>query len=276
MSATGRLAERTVVVTGAGSGIGRAASLLFAAEGAALACLDRDDTSARSVADEIETAGGRAIGLPADVTDEHQLEAAVEKTIAQFGTVDGLYANAGIDGSGGALETTRERWDHVLAVDLTGVWLSMRAVLPTMIEQGRGSIVAQSSISALVGTPRNAPYSAAKGGVISLVRQVAIDYAAQGIRANALCPGTVWTPLVADAYSHRGELQRLGGEEATTAAIAARLPMNRLGTPDEVASFVLYLLSDESRWVSGGVHVIDGAHSVAAYSASATSLSRAD
>jgi 2-keto-3-deoxy-L-fuconate dehydrogenase len=145
-------------------------------------------------------------------------------------------------------------------------------VLPIMVEQGRGSIVAQSSAAALVGTPRNAAYSAAKGGVISLARQVAIDYAADGVRANALCPGTVWTPLVADAYRHRGELQRLGSEEATRAAIAERLPVQRLADPVEVAGFALYLLSDESRWVTGGIHVIDGGLTAAAYSPSATSL----
>lgn len=249
-----RLEGKAAVVTGAGSGIGLAIARRFAAEGARVACLDRDGDAAEAAAREL---GGLA--LAADVGVEGEVEAAFERAAAELGGLDVLVANAGIGGPGRADEIDREHWDRVLAVNLTGVWLCARAAIPRLRERGGGSIVLQGSIAALTGVRGVAAYAAAKGGVIALGRQMAIDYAADRIRVNVLCPGAVWTELTAATYERRGE----GRGEQARAAAAARYPLGRLGEPEDIAAAAVYLAGDGSAWVTGVVLPVDGGLSAA-------------
>jgi NAD(P)-dependent dehydrogenase (short-subunit alcohol dehydrogenase family) len=245
-----RLRGRRILVTGAGSGIGRAAAEAFAAEGADLVLADL--SGAELVAEEV---GG--IGVTADVTSEEQLAAVVD---AAGGPLHGLYANAGIEGAGRAHELSRAQWSRVIDVNLTGTWLTIKAVLPGMLAAGGGAIVTQASTAALTGVPDLAAYSAAKGGITALTRQIAVDYGREGIRANALCPGTVWTPLVERTYAERGGDATFGSMDSMREKAARGYPLGRLGTPAEIAAFALFLLSDESAWISGGVFAADGGY----------------
>jgi NAD(P)-dependent dehydrogenase (short-subunit alcohol dehydrogenase family) len=233
-------------VTGAASGLGLASAARFAAEGARVVCVDLEEGAVQTAAEQV---GGGAIGVVADVTDAAALEAMVTRALNEFGTVDVLMANAGISGEGMAHELALERWHRVLAVNLTGVFLSVRALLPHFMERRGGSIVATASVAGLAGVPHLPAYAASKGGVIALVRQLAIEYAAWGIRVNAICPSTVPTPLVAEAYRERG---------ISMEARAKRFPLGRMGEPDDVANLALFLASDESSWITGGAHPVDG------------------
>lgn len=254
------LSGRTALITGAGSGIGRAAAIMFAAAAAHVVVSDRDEAAASSVAAEIETAGGVSLAVVTDVTVLSEVEAAVATAVTHFGGLDVLYANAGIEGSGSALSTEPADWQHVLDVNLTGVWHSIRAALAPMTEAGSGSIITQSSTAGLVGVSGLAPYSAAKGGVIALTRQVAAEYGRVGVRANVLCPGTVWTPLVTRTYAARGGDERFGSPEQMETSAARAYPLRRFGTPDEVAAFALFLAGDEAAWITGGVFAADGGY----------------
>lgn len=260
----GRLAGRVAIVTGAASGIGATSATLFAAEGAAVVLADLSD--AAPVAASIASAGGRAIATRTDITSAASLAETVAAAVAAFGTVDVLFANAGVPGLGSTLDCTEEEWDRVLGVNLTGAWLSMRAVLPMMIAQGRGSIILQASVAGIIGIRGIAPYAASKAGVIGLARATAVEVAAAGVRVNALAPGTSPTPLVEDTFA---TLVGRGGRadaERTQAAMdneQRRYPMGRFGTLDEIAAAALYLASDDSSWVTGTVHVVDGGLSAA-------------
>jgi NAD(P)-dependent dehydrogenase (short-subunit alcohol dehydrogenase family) len=253
----GRLEGKVALVTGAGSGLGLATALALAGEGARVACADLDAEGAERAAAGAKASGRPALGVEVDVTDPASLARAVDLTRDAFGGIDVLHANAGVHGEGTAMETTVEHWDRVLAVNLTGVWLSIRAVLPAMVERGGGAIVTTASVAALAGVPGIAAYSAAKGGVVALTRQVAIDYADQGIRANAICPGTVPTPLVEEAY-----LERAAGDRERVEALLERRgkdhPLGRLGRPEDVAGLAVFLACDESAWITGAVYPVDG------------------
>lgn len=256
-----RLENKVAVVTGGGSGLGEASSRLFARHGAAVVVADRDLEAANRVAQAIRDDGGRAIGVGVDVTDEAQVSAMAEAAL-EFGPVDVLYANAGIPGSGRAGDLTVADWQRVIDVNLTGVWLSARAVLPHMVEHGRGSIINQSSVGGLIGVGGLASYAAAKAGVIGLTRQMAIDYGPHNIRVNAICPGTVPTPLVRKTYSEGGGFAASVDEpldyDAMITKAQSRFPLGRLGTPDEIAYMALYLASDESAWTTGTAIAVDG------------------
>jgi NAD(P)-dependent dehydrogenase (short-subunit alcohol dehydrogenase family) len=258
----GRLDGKVAIVTGAGSGIGRAAALLFASEGAAVACVDVDEAAARRVAGAAEAAGGRAVAVAADVGSETDTARMAQDTLDAFGAIDVLYANAGVASTGKAADVPLAEWERVIRIHLTGAFLCTRAVLPAMVAGGGGSIVAQASIGALIGVPEIAAYAAAKGGVISLARQIAIDYASDGVRCNVICPGTVWTPLVAETYAGRR-----GGADIDEAEHQRRAgrhyPLGRLGEAEEIARLALYLAGDESSWTTGAVHVVDGGRTAA-------------
>jgi NAD(P)-dependent dehydrogenase (short-subunit alcohol dehydrogenase family) len=253
MTGTGRLAGKCAIVTGGASGIGLAAAQLFAREGArvVIADLAGAEEAAAEIARGVAAAGGAAAGITVDVTSEDDVARMAE---AAGERIDVLYANAGIEGAGAAHDLERAAWERVIAVNLTGVWLSVRAVLPAMMRTG-GSIVTQSSTAGLVGVAGLAAYSAAKGGVIALTRQLAVEYGRHGIRANAICPGTVWTPLVERTLAERG----LDAEEAMASA-GRGYPLKRFGTPEEVAAFALFLASDESAWITGGAFAADGGY----------------
>jgi NAD(P)-dependent dehydrogenase (short-subunit alcohol dehydrogenase family) len=263
---TERLVGKRTIVTGAGSGIGQAAAALFAAEGASVLCADVDEASAMATAGSI---GDRAVGLRVDVSDPDDCTAMVARAAEAFGGLDAVYANAGIAGSGRAGDLAIADWDRVIAVNLTGVWLSIRDAIPHLIEAGGGSLVLQASVGGVIGVPGIAPYAAAKAGVIGLAKQMAVDYGPDNIRVNAICPGTVPTPLVRATYERKGGFAAVANvgpdasiEEMIEAA-AVRNPIGRLGTTTDIANLALYLASDESSWVTGTAITIDGGMSVA-------------
>jgi NAD(P)-dependent dehydrogenase (short-subunit alcohol dehydrogenase family) len=252
-SPLGRLAGKVAYVTGGASGIGLAAVKLFAAEGASVAVTDRDGMSASRVADDLTFAGYKAIGLGVDVTDEASVADGAAKTSSRLGRIDVLFANAGVGTQGGLLSTSIDEWHRVLAINLTGVWFSMRAVVPQMIESHSGSIVVVSSLAATRATGATA-YAAAKGGVLAMSRQAAAELAPHGIRVNAILPGPVRTPL----YEAQLRRRTTGDLESAHGAYAARVPLSRIGEAEDIANYALFLASDESSWITGGAHVADG------------------
>jgi NAD(P)-dependent dehydrogenase (short-subunit alcohol dehydrogenase family) len=258
-----RLAGKRTLITGAGSGLGRGAALRFAEEGAAVACVDRNGAAAKEVAEEIASAGGTAAAFEADVTDEESVAAMFAAAAEQLGGIDAGYANAGIQIVGEAADTPLDEWHKVIAVNLTGVFLTGKHAIKQMVSQGTGgSIINQASIAALFGSKAGAAYAAAKGGVVSMSRQMAVDYGAHGIRVNAVCPGTVWTPLVEATYEARAALYKVEAE-VSRGATATRAPLGRLGEPVDIANMALFLASDDSSWVTGGTFVVDGGFTAA-------------
>ena len=255
---TGRLTGKRALVTGAGSGLGRGSALRFAEEGAFVACADRDGDAAAAVAESISSAGGRAVTLQVDVADESSVEDAVAAMVDAFGGLDVVYANAGINIVGRAADVPLDDWSEVLAVNLTGVFLTDKHAIRQMVEQGSGgSVINQASIAALRGSKAGTAYAAAKGGVISMSRQMAVDYGADSIRVNAICPGTVSTPLMESTYEARAELLDTPNDDARAQTIA-RHPLGRLGKPRDIANLALFLASDDSEWVTGATFTADG------------------
>jgi NAD(P)-dependent dehydrogenase (short-subunit alcohol dehydrogenase family) len=248
-----RLVDKVCLITGAGSGIGRASAILFAAEGAAVAAADIDAAAAAATAATIGSAGGTARAYLVDVADPASTERLAADVVADFGRIDVLFNNAGIAGVGVLHETSVELWDRVMAVNVRGVFLVAKAVLPTMIAAGRGSIVNMSSCIAEIGLANRASYAASKGAVLSLTRQMQADYAAHGIRVNALLPGTIHTPFV-DRYL----AESYDDPEAGLEIIRKRQLTGDLGRPEDVALAALYLASDESRFVLGSGMFVDG------------------
>ncbi len=248
-----RLADKVCLITGAGSGIGRASALLFAAEGATVAIADIDTASATATRELIEAAGGTARTYAVEVTDPASTEALAAAVVADAGRIDVLFNNAGIAGAGLLHETSVELWDRVMAVNVRGVFLVARAVLPFMIEAGRGSIINMSSTIAEIGLANRASYAASKGAVLALTRQMQADYAVHGIRVNALLPGTIHTPFV-DRYLAESYDDPVAGLEV----IKKRQLTGDLGRPEDVAAAALFLASDESRFVLGSGMFVDG------------------
>ncbi|MBI1376617.1 MAG: glucose 1-dehydrogenase [Frankiales bacterium] len=240
------------MITGGASGLGLAACERFAAEGATVVCVDLSEEAAQEVADRLP---GQAVGVGADVCEPAAMVRAVESARAAVGDIDVLFANAGVSGEGAAHDMPLEQWRRVISTNLDGVFFSVRAVLPGMMERRSGSLILQSSAAGLKGMANLASYSAAKAGVLGLMRQLAVEYAPYGIRCNAICPGTIATPLVEEAYRQRfGD----GGAAEAIARRGADYPLGRLGAPSDVASYAVYLASDESAWVTGTEQAIDG------------------
>ena len=249
-----RLKDRAALITGAGSGIGRATAELFASEGAGVAILDRDGEAAESAASDISATGAGAHPVVADVTSPEEIARAVDRAARLLGRLDILYNNAGVGSSGSVVDTTEEDWDRCFAVNVKGTYLTSRAAIPHLESAGGGSIINQASVAALVGIQGFAAYCAAKGAVVSLTRAMAIDLAPVGIRVNALCPGTVYTPLMEPLMRERGGGSIERGLEIT----AAKYPIGRLGTPMEIARAALFLASDDSSFVTGTAFTVDG------------------
>jgi len=247
-----RLSGKVSVITGAASGIGRAAAVLFAREGAKVALLDVDEERGQGVADEIRGAGGEGAFFACDVSAAEQVDSAINATLERFGGIDVLYNNAGIGYSAGITvgtveDTPEANWERVLDVDLKSVYLVSKSVIPGMKKSG-GSIIHTSSIMGLRGLVGADAYTAAKGGIIAVTRSMAKDLGPFGIRVNALCPGSVDTPLIAPVMSDPEWLRR---QRET-------VPLGRIGTPAEIANVALFLAGDESSFMTGAVVVVDG------------------
>jgi NAD(P)-dependent dehydrogenase (short-subunit alcohol dehydrogenase family) len=247
-----RLKEKVALITGAGSGIGREAALLFAKEGASVVAVDMNDAAGKETVAAIEKDGGRAVFAHADVSRSADVEAMVAAAKKTYGRLDVLFNNAGIfpANDGSVLETDEKTWDLVLSVNLKGVFLGCKYGIPAMLESGGGSIINTASFVALMGsaTPQIA-YTASKGGVLALTREIAVEFARSGIRVNAICPGPVDTPL----------LQELFSDPARKARRLVHIPMGRLARAKEVAQAALFLASDDSSYVNGTAFTVDGA-----------------
>jgi len=247
----GMVQGKVALVTGAGSGIGRMSAELLAQEGARVLVCDFDEESGQQTLRRIRDAGGEANFRQVDVAHESQVEAMVAHCVEHFGRLDCAVNNAGIAGPSGGLETIElPDWNRVLAVNLTGVFLCMKHEIPRMREQQAGSIVNMSSGAGLIATPGLAPYSASKHGVLGITRSAAVENARLGVRINAICPGSIDTPMLRAAMETDPGVEKM---------IRASMPIGRLGEAEEVAEAVVWLCSDRSSLVTGHSMGVDGA-----------------
>jgi NAD(P)-dependent dehydrogenase (short-subunit alcohol dehydrogenase family) len=246
------LEDKVAMVTGGSSGIGRAAALRLAQAGASLAILDINQSGGRTTVQEIEKIGAEARFYSCDVSSDSDCQKTVELVHQEFGRLDILLNNAGIIWRKAIVETSEDEWDALLDVNLKGVFLLSRRVIPEMVKSGGGSIINTGSGWGLEGGDKAAAYCAAKGGVVNLTRAMAIDYGKDGIRVNCVCPGDIDTEMLNE------EAVQLGLSKAEFLKQAEDRPLQRLGRPEDVANAVLYFASDLSSWVTGAMLVVDG------------------
>lgn len=249
-----RVKDKVVIVTGAASGIGRATALVLAREGARLFLSDVDESGGRKTLEAVQGAAAEAFFLRTDVTDEAQVGLMVAKTVERFGRLDAAFNNAGIENDPKpTTDMTLAVFERVLAVNLRGVFLCMRAEIPAMLRQGKGSIVNTASVAGLLGAPGLLPYVASKHAVIGMTRTAAAEFTAQGIRVNAVCPGLINTPMLDRLAANLGK--------DAMAAYVTMTPIRRLAEPGEVAEAVVWLCSDASSFVTGSAMAVDGGFS---------------
>ncbi|PZR07924.1 MAG: oxidoreductase [Azospirillum brasilense] len=242
--------DKVALVTGGSSGMGLATARAFAEAGAAVALADRDEGALGAAVEHLKGSGFQVLGVTCDVTDEEQVADAVERTVAAFGRLDAAYNNAGIQSPAREIaDVGNDEYERVMAVNLRGIWNCMKHELRQMRTQGGGAIVNCSSIGGLIGLPGRAAYHASKHGVIGMTKSAALEYAAKGIRINAVCPGTVETPMVAEM---------LAQEPKAMKEIMRDQPIGRLGRPEEIASAVLWLCGPGASFVIGHALAVDG------------------
>jgi NAD(P)-dependent dehydrogenase (short-subunit alcohol dehydrogenase family) len=246
------LEHRVAIITGAASGIGRATSLLFAHEGAAVVAVDLQREAGEELAHEIREAKGRCVFHHGDVTRAEDCEAAVQCSVEEFGALHMLFNNAGIIRRESVTELSEDDWDRVMDVNVKSVFLMSRYAIPVMVRAGGGAIVNSASGWGLVGGPRAVAYCASKGAVVLLTKAMAIDHGPQNIRVNCICPGDTETPML------KTEARQLGEPEAAFLAGAAHRPLGRVGRPEEIARAALYLASDAASFITGTALVVDG------------------
>ena len=246
--------NKVALVTGAGSGLGLETARAFAESGASVALADANEKAVHSAAEELAAHGHKILAIQCDVADDAQVEAMVERTVATFGRLDAAYNNAGVKNvAAEAAESTREDFDHVISVNLRGVWSCMKFELRQMLKQGSGAIVNCSSIGGLVAGPKRGTYQASKHGVLGLTKSAALDYAARGIRINAVCPGIIHTPMLDKMMATQADALN---------AMLKDVPIGRLGRPGEIASAVLWLCSSASSFMVGHALAVDGGYTI--------------
>ncbi|QSG10169.1 SDR family NAD(P)-dependent oxidoreductase [Halapricum desulfuricans] len=243
--------DKVAVVTGASTGIGHAAALRFAEEGASVVAADVNVEDGEATAEEIEEMGGEATFVETDVSDWDDVQAMVDTAVDTYGGLDFAFNNAGIEGENEALgDQPLENWEQVIDVNLKGVFQSMKAEIPVMLDGGGGSIVNVSSIAGEVGFPQISPYVASKHGTIGLTKTAALEYSGEGIRVNVIAPGVIETPMV----------EASAEENETTQQAIAATPLGRLGKPEEIGDAAVWLCSDDATFVTGETFVIDGGY----------------
>jgi NAD(P)-dependent dehydrogenase (short-subunit alcohol dehydrogenase family) len=245
--------NKVALVTGAGSGPGPATAKAFAESGASVVLADSNEKSVRSAAEEL-SAQGKALAIQCDVADDTQIEAMVERTVAHFGRLDAAYNNAGVQNVvAEAAEATREDFDRMISINLRGAWSCMKFELRQMLKQGNGAIVNCSSIGGLVAGPKRGTYQASKHGVLGLTKSAALDYAARGIRINAVCPGIIHTSMLDKMMATQADALN---------AMLKDVPIGRLGRPEEIASAVLWLCSSAASFMIGHALAVDGGYTI--------------
>jgi NAD(P)-dependent dehydrogenase (short-subunit alcohol dehydrogenase family) len=246
---SGRFAGRGILVTGAGSGIGRAAAQLFADEGGRVVVVDQDENEAQATVTSIRQAGGEALAIGADVSREADCRGMVERALAAYGRLHVAFNNAGIGASGFAVADEEEvTWSRLIDVNLKGIFLAMKYEIPAMVSAGGGAIVNTASVAGLVGERGIGAYSASKHGVVGLTRSAALDYIGQGVRINAVCPGATRTRILANWFQ----------DPKVESFILSRHPIGRIAEPEEIARAVLFLASDDASFIVGQALAVDG------------------
>lgn len=243
-----KLQNKIAIVTGGGTGIGRGIATVFAKEGATVVVCGRRIEPLNETVEIIKQSGGNAMLIPVDVSSFGQVQKTVEQIVSQFGKIDILVNNAGVYLPHDALSASEEEWNTVMSIDLKGVWICAKAVLPQMLKQGNGKIVNIASIAGLIGFEQSAAYCAAKGAVVNLTREMALDYAAKGIRVNAVAPGVIDTDMTKPFLT----------DEAAKKSFLDKTPVGRVGKPEDIGYAALYLSSDEADFVTGQTLAVDG------------------
>ena len=250
----GRLAEKVVIITGAGRGIGRAAALLFASEGARLALVDINEESGEAAAEEVRLQGGEAIYVKTDLTHSAQVKKMADTVVEKYGRIDVLYNNAGINHFGKVTDADEAAWDRVMAVNAKSVFLTCKFVIPIMAKQKKGVIINTGSAASLVGLANLSAYTASKGAVLQLTRNMALDYAKDGIRVNAICPGVTATEMTEQVIYDDPD------PKAARERFDRVIPRGSMAAPIEIANVALFLASDESSYITGAAIPVDGGY----------------